>query len=41
MQAGRVFGIGMSERQNDQLVPLKVNHVFGQFFGNHMMVGKI
>jgi len=41
MQAGRVVGIGMSERHNDQIVPLEVNHVVGQFFGNHKMIGNL
>jgi hypothetical protein len=41
MQAGRVVGIGMPERHNDQIVPLKVNHVFVQLFGNHKMIGNL
>jgi len=41
MQTGRVAGISMSERHNDQIVPLEVNHVFGQFFGNHKMIGNL
>src|SRR5213593_247789 len=41
VQAGRVVGIGMSERHDDQIVPLEVNHVFGQFFGQHKLISNL
>ena len=41
MQAGGVVDVRMSERHNDQIVALEVNHVFGQFFGNHKMIGNL
>src|SRR5260370_9420706 len=41
MQASRAVGIGMSERHSDQIVPLKINDVSGQFFGNHKAIGKL
>src|SRR6266699_659653 len=41
VQAGRVVGIGMSEGHDDQIVPLEVNHVFGQFFGQHKLISKL
>ena len=40
MEASRAVGIGMSERHSDQIVPLKINDVSGQFFGNHNTIGK-
>src|SRR6267142_2280421 len=36
MQAGGVVDVRMSERHNDHIVALEVNHVFGQCFGNHI-----
>ena len=41
MQARRVFGIGISERHSDQIVPFEVDDVSSQFFGDHKMIGNL
>jgi hypothetical protein len=41
MQAGRVVGAGVPQWHDDQMVPLEVNHVSAQFFGQHRLISKL
>ena len=41
MKAGRVFDIGMPEWHSNQIVPLEVNDVPVEFFGDHEVTGNL